>query len=234
SRFIAEISHEIRNPLGGVKASASYLKKRIIEEQDSLPESLKELTQFTEIIVKEINRINFLIEDLLALSKNHKINAEMINVNKIINEIIEIETAMNADKNIKFIKEFDPSLPEIFASDGALKQVFLNIIKNSIVAIQNKNKGFIRITTRIDAERNSPKFIKIILSDNGTGISKKDLNKLFEPFFTTKEKGTGLGLAISQKIIFEHSGFIDIKSIKNKGTDVIVYLPVGKSKKIGN
>ncbi len=236
SRFIAEISHEIRNPLGGVKASASYLKKKIIEEQDSLPENLKELTQFTEIIVKEINRINFLIEDLLALSKNHKINAEMINVNKIINEIIEIETAMNVDKNIKFIKEFDPSLPEIFASDGALKQVFLNIIKNSIVAIQNKNKGFIKITTRIDAERNSPKFIKIILSDNGVGISKKDLDKdkLFEPFFTTKEKGTGLGLAISQKIIFEHNGFIDIKSIKNKGTDVTVYLPAGKNKKIGN
>ncbi|MCL5673165.1 MAG: ATP-binding protein [Deltaproteobacteria bacterium] len=234
SRFIAEISHEIRNPLSGVKASASYLKKKIIEEQDSLPESLKELTQFTEIIVKEINRINFLIEDLLALSKNHKINAEMINVNKIINEIIEIEATMNSDKNIKFIKEFDPSLPEIFASDGALKQVFLNIIKNSIVAIQNKNKGFIRITTRIDAERNSPKFIKIILSDNGAGISKKDLDKLFEPFFTTKEKGTGLGLAISQKIIFEHSGFIDIKSVKNRGTDVVVYLPIGKNKKIGN
>jgi two-component system nitrogen regulation sensor histidine kinase GlnL len=231
SRFIAEISHEIRNPLGGVKASASYLKKRIIEERDFLPESLKELSQFTEIIVKEINRINILIENLLSLSKSHKINAEMVNVNKIINEIIEIETAINSEKNIKFIKEFDPSLPEIFASEGALKQVFLNIIKNAIVAIQNKNKGFIRITTRIDAERNIPKFIKIIFSDNGVGVSKKDFNKLFEPFFTTKEKGTGLGLAISQKIIFEHNGFIDIKSVKNRGTDVIVYLPEGKNKK---
>ena len=76
----------------------------------------------------------------------------------------------------------------------------------------------------------NPKFLKIEFIDNGCGISKNDMNNIFVPFFTTKEKGSGLGLAVSQKIIHEHGGFIDISSVKSRGTKVSVYIPIEKFK----
>ncbi len=220
SRFIAEMSHEIRNPLGGIKASAAYLKRKFNEP---------DLNNFLEIIIKESTRINNLIEELLALSKKHKIKTSAVNINKIINEIIIMEQAEFSAKNIEVIKEFDPSLPKIYASENALIQVFLNLIKNSVYAVNAAVKpsgGTIKIITKLDYTRNNPKFLKIEFIDNGCGISKNDMNNIFVPFFTTKEKGGGLGLAVSQKIIYEHGGFIDISSVKNRGTDVSVYIPI--------
>ena len=224
SRFIAEMSHEIRNPLGGIKASAAYLKRKFDEP---------DLNNFLEIIIKESARINNLIEELLALSKKHKIKTSAVNINKIINEIIIMEQAGFSAKNIEVIKEFDPSLPKIYASENALIQVFLNLLKNSVYAVSAAAKpagGTIKIITKLDYTRNNPKFIKIDFIDNGCGISKNDMNNIFVPFFTTKEKGSGLGLAVSQKIMHEHGGFIDISSVKNRGTTVSVYIPIEKFK----
>jgi two-component system nitrogen regulation sensor histidine kinase GlnL len=221
SRFIAEMSHEIRNPLGGIKASAAYLKRKFNEP---------DLNNFLEIIIKESSRINNLIEDLLALSKKHKIKTSAVNINKIINEIIIMGQAEFSAKNIEIIKEFDPSLPVVHASESALIQVFLNLIKNSVYAIKKRAGGTIKIITKLDYTRNNPKFIKIEFIDNGCGISKSDINNIFVPFFTTKEKGSGLGLAVSQKIIHEHGGFIDISSVKNRGASVSVYIPIEKLK----
>ena len=230
SRFIAEMSHEIRNPLGGVKAAASYLKRKFDQEALDLPTDIKDLNNFLEIIIKEVGRINNLIEDLLSLSKKHKIKSEKININKVVNEIILIENEALGNKNIEVIKEFDPSLPKIYASENALKQVFLNTLKNGVEAIKPEAKGIIKIITKLDSTRNSPKFLKIEFIDNGCGIGKKDMKNLFVPFFTTKEKGSGLGLAISQKIIYEHNGFINIDSVKNHGTTVSIYIPIEKRK----
>ncbi len=221
SRFIAEMSHEIRNPLGGIKGSASYLKRKFNEP---------DLNNFLDIIIKESSRINNLIEDLLALSKKHKIKTSAVNINKIINEIVIMEQSEFSAKNIDVIKEFDPSLPKIYASENALIQVFLNLIKNSVYAVKKQAGGTIKIITKLDYSRNNPKFIKIDFIDNGCGISKNDMKNIFVPFFTTKEKGSGLGLAVSQKIIHEHGGFIDVSSVKNRGTVISVYIPIEKFK----
>ncbi len=230
SRFIAEMSHEIRNPLGGVKAAASYLKRKFDSAALAAPANVADLNNFLEIIIKEVGRINNLIEDLLSLSKKHKTRSEKININKVVNEIILLEQEALANKNVEIIKEFDPSLPKIYASENALKQVFLNALKNGIEAVKPETKGIIKITTKLDYTRNNPKFLKIEFADNGCGISKKDIKNIFVPFFTTKEKGSGLGLAISQKIIYEHNGFINIDSVKNHGTSVTIYLPIEKRK----
>ncbi len=221
SRFIAEMSHEIRNPLGGIKASAAYLKRKFNQP---------DLNDFLEIIIKESTRINDLIENLLDLSKKHRVKTSPVNINKAINEIIIMEQVKLSEKNIEIIKEFDPSLPLIHASENALRQVFLNMIKNSGFAIKKHEGGTIKIVTKLDYTRNNPKFMKIEFIDNGCGISKKDIKNIFVPFFTTKEKGSGLGLAVSQKIIHEHGGFINIDSAKNRGTAVSIYIPIEKPK----
>ena len=146
SRFIAEMAHEIKNPLGGIKASAAYLKKKFGGSKSNEPKGFKEfngsnefngsdLNNFLEIIIKESERINNLIEELLALSKKHKTKISAVNINKIINEIIIMVQAEFSAKNIEVTKEFDPSLPKIYASENALIQVFLNLLKNSVDAV---------------------------------------------------------------------------------------------------
>lgn len=220
SRFIAEMSHEIRNPLGGIKASASYLKRKLDNP---------EFNKFLEIIINESGRINNLIEDLLALSRKHKVKISPVNINKVINEILIMEQAVFVEKNVKIIKEFDPSLPAVHGSENALRQVFLNLIRNAEQS-GGKSKGvMLKIITKVDYARNNPKLIKIDFSDNGCGIGKADMKNIFMPFFTTKENGSGLGLAVSRKIIMEHGGFIDMESAKNKGTTVSVCIPIENS-----
>lgn len=220
SRFIAEMSHEIRNPLGGIKASASYLKRKLDNQ---------EFANFLEIIINESGRINNLIEDLLALSKKHKVKISPVNINKVINEILIMEQAGFAEKNMEAVKEFDPSLPAVHGSENALRQVFLNLIRNAEQS-GKKGKGIIlKISTNVDYTRNNPKLIRIDFSDNGCGIGNADMKNIFMPFFTTKENGSGLGLAVSRKIIMEHGGFMDIQSAKNKGTTVSVYIPIEKN-----
>ena len=149
SRFIAEMAHEIKNPLGGIKASAAYLRKKFGGSKSNGVKGFNELNgsdgfngfngsdlnNFLEIIIKESERINNLIEELLALSKKHKTKISAVNINKIINEITIMEQAEFSAKNIEVIKEFDPSLPEIYASENALIQVFLNLLKNSVDAV---------------------------------------------------------------------------------------------------
>lgn len=233
SGFIAEMSHEIRNPLGGVKAAAAYMKKKIDEAGKAHPVDFRNFNNFLEIIIKETGRINSLMEDLLSLSKKHKLRTEKVNINKVINEILMLQTKVMDDNNITVVKEFDPSLPYIYGSRNALKQVFLNAIRNAFDAVlEGRSSGRdIKIATKIDSARNSPKFIKIDFIDNGSGIKKSDMKKLFVPFFTTKEKGSGLGLAVSRKIVYEHNGFIEIKSEKGSGTAVSFYLPVTRKLK---
>ncbi len=149
SRFIAEMAHEIKNPLGGIKASAAYLRKKFGGSKSNGIKGFKELNgsdglngfngtdlnNFLEIIIKESERINNLIEELLVLSKKHKTKISAVNINKIINEIIIMEQAEFSAKNIEVVKEFDPSLPKIYASESALIQVFLNLLKNSVDAV---------------------------------------------------------------------------------------------------
>ena len=143
SRFIAEMAHEIKNPLGGIKASAAYLKKKLGGSKSNGVKGFNgpdgfsgsDLNNFLEIIIKESERINNLIEELLALSKKHKTKTSAVNINKIINEIIIMEQAEFSAKNIEVVKEFDPSLPKIYASESALIQVFLNLLKNSVDAV---------------------------------------------------------------------------------------------------
>ncbi len=220
SRFVAEMAHEIRNPLGGVRAAASYISKKLPGEN---------LKSFIDIILKETSRINNLMEELLSLSRKHRIKSEKVNANKIINEAILLEESGLKNGNITFIKEFDPSLPKITGSPDALKQVFINALRNAVEAIPGGRAGEVRVVTKIDHTRNNPRYIEIDFIDSGRGIKKADMEKLFAPFFTTKEKGSGLGLAISRKIIYDHNGLIEINPSKARGTTLSIFLPVNRA-----
>lgn len=212
------LAHEIRNPLSGIKGAAQLMSK----------EGLNASSPYLNLIVKESERINSLIEHLLKLSSPEKLKMSWFNIHQLLDEVILLNLS-SPEKEVLVVKEFDPSIPEIHGDYDKLKQVFINVVKNSVEAISDGGKIIFRskyvldyhIKPRKDKYRGG---IIVEISDNGKGINAREIKKLFTPFFTTKSKGSGLGLFLCRKIILEHDGNIRVESKKGKGTAVIIYL----------
>ena len=214
------LAHEIKNPLGGIRGSAQILRDEL---------QLPEQKEYLEVVVSETDRINRMLSQILSLASPQKLNSKPINIHKVLEEIILIEKKSSTIKRVIFISDYDPSLPPVEADEDKLKQVFINLIKNSIDA--SPKNGEIRVMTRIHKDYEiktsgpSKNFILVEIEDQGSGISEDNQGQIFAPFFTTKKKGTGLGLAISLKIIEDHQGKIKVISRPGKGTSVQVFLP---------
>ncbi|OGP30459.1 MAG: hypothetical protein A2073_05725 [Deltaproteobacteria bacterium GWC2_42_11] len=221
--FAASLAHEVKNPLGGIRGAAQLLSKRLKE---------KTFREYTDLIIRESDRLNSIMEDILEFANPKKINPLPVNIHKILDDVLMLQQCTIDARGINnIIREYDPSIPPILGDSEQLMQVFLNIIKNSIEAV-GKN-GEVRIITRVAADFHlieeryrGGKFAEIEVRDNGCGIPEEYIEKIFTPFFTTKKKGSGLGLAISLKIIKEHGGFFRIDSTQGKGTVVSVLLPI--------
>lgn len=218
----AGLAHEIKNPLGGIKGAAQLLAREKLSPG---------LSECLDIIVKETERVDRLVSQLLTFSKPKSLSVGPVNLNELLDSILRLQREPLERKKIRLVREFDPSLPPVLGDGDQLYQVFLNFIKNAMEAIPNGG-GEICIKSRLmmnfkikGGEGMKP--VPMILAeihDNGTGISKDDLEKIFTPFFTTKEKGTGLGLAIAQRVVHEHGGIIRVRSEKDHGTSMQIYL----------
>lgn len=214
------LAHEIKNPLGGIKGAAQMILRELKQN---------DLKEYLEIIVKEANRVNELILQLLTFSRPKKIKYSSVNLNKLLDEVIQLEEQVSRTSKIKWIRAFDPSIPKIRGDENQLKQAFLNFIKNAEEAITKNGK--IEIVTRFvtDYQLKTEKggrarLVVVEIIDSGSGMDDKTLANLFAPFYTTKKGGTGLGLAISHRIISEHQGMVHVESIPKKGTTFRVFL----------
>ncbi len=214
------LAHEIKNPLGGIKGAAQMLKREIKK---------KDLQEYLEIIIKEANRVNKIIQELLNFTKPQNTKLISVNLNKLLDELVQLEQVNEASQSIQFIRHFDPSLPPVKADENQLKQVFLNLIKNAREALNGK--GNIQISTRmvtgyqLKLEHGKvARMVQVDIHDNGCGMDTETLANLFAPFYTTKKGGTGLGLAISHRIITELQGFIQVESEPKKGSTLSVFL----------
>jgi len=200
----AGLAHEIRNPLGGIKGAAQLLRR----SADGNPS----VHQFTDIMIREVDRVNQLIEQLLDLSRPAQLTLEPVNIHEILDDVLLLESQTVSEKEIQVRKRFDPSLPPIKGDRAQLIQVFLNLVKNAFQAMGQNG-----VLNRI---------IWVDLADEGTGIADEDLPHIFSPFFTTKTNGTGLGLATCYRIIKEHGGLIRVESTEGKGSTFKVSLVV--------
>ncbi|MGH7827343.1 MAG: two-component system sensor histidine kinase NtrB [Candidatus Binatia bacterium] len=219
----AGLAHEIRNPLGGIKGSAQMLRRAF--DKDS------PLVEYTNIMVREVGRVNQLIEQLLDLSRPAELKLDPLNIHEVLEEVLLLEDQTVERQNKTVTKRFDPSLPPIRGDKSKLTQVFLNLIKNAFQAMPEG--GILTVTTRVetdfhirgqDAERS--KLIWVDIEDQGTGIKEEDLPHIFSPYFTTKNNGTGLGLATCYGIIKEHGGLIRVESTEGTGATFRVSLIV--------
>jgi two-component system nitrogen regulation sensor histidine kinase GlnL len=218
----AGLAHEIRNPLGGIKGAAQLLRRSA--------DSNASVREFTGIMIREVDRVDQLIEQLLDLSRPAQLTLGPVNIHEVLEDVLLLEGQTVGAKEIYVRKWFDPSLPPIRGDRGRLTQVFLNLVKNAFQAMEG---GVLSVTTRLETDYHvrepgtSPnRFIWVDLADEGRGISEADLPHIFSPFFTTKTNGTGLGLATCYRIIKEHGGTIRVESTEGKGSIFRVSLVV--------
>lgn len=219
----AGLAHEIKNPLGGIRGAAQLLDMELAEDD--------ELRDCTRVVLKEVQRVNRIVEELLDLSAPRSLNLVGVNLHKILAHIVFLQQQATEGKNIAFQRHLDPSIPPILADEGRIAQLFLNLVKNAVEAVGDS--GIIEISSRIVSEysmtqkgERRSRMIAIEVKDNGVGMSAEALENLFTPFYTTKEKGTGLGLAICQKIVAEHRGMIRVDSDDGRGTTFTIMLPL--------
>ena len=205
----AKIAHEVKNALYAIGNAANYLRDNIDNEL---------VKEFSGVIKDEVNRLNKMTVSFLNFSKLIEPQFQLGDINEEIkNSAMLLKPDMD-DEGIKLIIETDPNMPEFKFDKNLIKQMLFNLILNSIDALKNK-KGdkFIRIKTEYIKLRDRD-IARIIIEDNGEGISRENREKIFKPFFTTKQKGTGLGLPMVYKIVFSHNGTISMDSEEGKGT----------------
>jgi two-component system sporulation sensor kinase A len=207
----AGIAHEIRNPLTSIKGLLQLLDNRFLESD----------TLFLDIIKDEIDKIERITGEMLSLAKPQAIIYNINNMITLVKEVVILMDSQASMKNIDIQLVFDGKEDDYFCNcdKSRIKQVFINLIKNAIDAMHSS--GTITIHVYCDQKQN----ISVDITDEGCGIPARLIESIKEPFFTTKGTGSGLGLTICYKIVKEHQGEIDVKSIENEGTTFTIKLP---------
>ncbi len=209
------IAHEIKNPLTPIQLSAQRLRKRYLEK---LQPDGTVFDECTRTIVKQVEELKGMVNEFSNFARMPASQPTPSQLNDIIQETLVL--FQEAHKRIKF--EFVPNhLPVLNVDRDQMKRVMINLIKNSLTAIENEGK--IRIQTNYDPKL---QIVRLEVSDDGRGIPDEDKGKLFEPYFSTRKSGTGLGLTIVNAIISDHNGYIRVRDNKPKGTTFLIELPV--------
>ncbi len=214
----AGLAHEIRNPLVAIKTFTQLLPERFEDEEFR--------NHFTNIASAEVDRISSLITELLDFARPSDPKLEYEDINSILDGMILLVSTETKKKQINIIKNYTSDLPPIMIDREQIKQVFLNILLNSIEA--TPERGEVTVKTRSFVKPAGEPYIQIEFTDTGRGIPTEHLEDIFTPFFTTKDKGSGLGLSISHQIVQDHRGYIDVESELNKGSSFFVNLPLNQ------
>jgi two-component system NtrC family sensor kinase len=211
----AGIAHEIRNPLVAILTSVSLLKEeaRISEEG----------RQLLDVVKEESDHLASIVEDFLQFARPKKPVFEAEDVSQVARDAVK-RCRDRDGKGIEWQERYRDSLPPVPMDRHQIQQVITNLLLNGIDALGDG--GTLGIETGF-ADKKKKDHVLIRISDTGTGIPRKNLEKIFQPFFSTKEKGTGMGLAICRHIVEEHGGEIQVESEAGKGAVFSVLLPVG-------
>ncbi len=213
----AGIAHELNNPLAVMAAR--------IELMLALGEDLSTRTRDDLLILqKNIERATRISHNLLSIARQRPGARYAMDMNVAVEEALLIARAEPRDGAVRYETNLDRSLPEVMGEPTGLEQVLINLILNA----RDAGARLIRIETAPAAERAG--YLRLSVSDDGSGIKSDVLGKLFQPFFTTKPKGTGLGLWLSQRIVRDHGGSIAVESVAGKGATFTITLPtIGES-----
>jgi len=207
----AMLAHEIKNPLSGIRGAAQLLEQSAGDDDRSL----------TRLICEEADRIVKLVDRMEVFTDERPIERSPVNIHAVLDHVKRL-TQSGCARHIKFIEDYDPSLPAVLANRDQLIQVFLNLVKNAAEAIgEHASEGEIQLSTafrpgvRLSLPGSRTRVslpLEFCVKDNGAGVPEDLLAHLFDPFVTTKPSGSGLGLALAAKIIGDHGGIVECES----------------------
>ena len=227
-RMAVGLAHEIRNPLAAIRGAVQLLSRELGTEP--------RLTEYTEVLLAEVDRVNRIIEMLLDLARPVQLRLAALNLHQLLERVALLDEETAREKGITIVRRYDPSLPPILGDEDRLLQVLHNLVRNAMDAMPRG--GRLTLTTRVsmnplfgkvDLGAGQRNMVEANVSDEGTGIPADVKGRIFDPFFTTKVKGLGLGLALCHRILDEHHGAIQVDSIEGRGTTVTCFLPIAKA-----
>lgn len=220
------LAHEIKNPLGGIRGSAQLLEKELDDDR----------RQFTQIIIEETDRLKNLVDRMVG--PRDIPTKSNINIHQVIEHVRQLVSAEN--EQIRFIADYDPSIPDLLADESMLIQVILNITRNAVRELEqvDAEEAMIKLVTRTErnrkiANRSFPLVARIDIIDNGNGVPEELQEKIFMPMITGHADGTGLGLSIAQSLVQQHGGMIEFSS-EPGATIFTILLPIETEGRITN
>jgi two-component system, NtrC family, nitrogen regulation sensor histidine kinase GlnL len=220
----AMLAHEIKNPLSGIRGAAQLLEQSAGDDDRTL----------TRLICDEADRIVKLVDRMEVFTDERPIERESVNIHVVLEHVKHL-THSGVARHIKFVEDYDPSLPPVLGNRDQLIQVFLNLVKNAAEAIgEHTIDGEIQLSTafrpgvRLSLPGSKARVslpLEFCVKDNGPGVPEDLLPHLFDPFVTTKPTGSGLGLALVSKIVGDHGGIIECES-QSRRTIFRVLMPM--------
>jgi two-component system sporulation sensor kinase A len=208
-QLAAGIAHEIRNPLTSLKGFVQILKSRN--------------TDYVDIMLEELERINYIVNEFMTIAKPHSVQYKFSELQALVTNVVQFMQPQALLFDVYLKLDLDYSMSPIFCEPNQIKQVIMNIIKNSIESMPAGGEVVISLR-QIEGEQ-----ALFCIQDQGEGIPEDKLARLGEPFFSMKEKGTGLGLMVCRQIIEAHKGELSIQSQINQGTTVMIKIPCHQS-----
>jgi len=220
-KMAAVLAHEINNPLSGILTYAKLLRKYVGHE-DGGQSRRQEICDSLDLIASESRRCGDLVKNLLTFSRVTPINLQPTNLNHVIQQSLRLVQHQLDLNGVHVQAQLDAELPLVHCDGAQIEQVVLALLMNAVDALPQG--GNLWLTT---ASSKDESLVRIVVRDDGAGISPEILPRIFEPFLTTKEtgRGVGLGLAISQRILERHDGTIEVHSELGRGTTFTVTLP---------
>jgi signal transduction histidine kinase len=234
-QMAAEIAHEVGTPLNVIGGRARAIGKIVSKQGDQAAESSVEITKNAGIIGGEVDRIAKIIRQVLDFSRKRGPTVTRVRVAAIVVEAVEFVAETTRRQGIAVELSPPPAgLPDVPGDPDQILQVCLNLLMNAVHAMPSG--GTLRVATervvrrKGDLDLAAPaEYVRLDISDSGSGIPEAHRDKIFEPFFTTRDEGqgTGLGLAVSNGIVKDHDGWIEVESPAGGGAVFRVYLPTG-------
>ncbi len=223
------IAHEVKNPLGGIRGAAEILASRTTDEKSR---------DAAALIVREVDRIRSLVDDLLVFHQRDALRLTPCNIHRVLDEMLQLLSMDPIATGVKLERSFDPSIPELIADSDRLTQVFLNLGRNALQALDGEGTLLVETRMALDQRLTSQRgsslpTLAITVADDGPGIEPEVFEQLSTPFFTTRAGGTGLGLAVSRHWVARHGGTLRLESEPGSGTRVRVFLPIGGPEEAG-
>lgn len=217
-RISAQVAHEVRNPLSSIGLNVELLEEGVARAQFASPEEGREVTHLLHAITREVDRLAEITEEYLRMARLPVPSIQPEDLNQLIERVLDFSRLELEEAMVVVTRRLSPGIPSALADEGQLRQVLLNLLRNSREAMPDG--GTLSIASRARDGQ-----VEIVVQDSGHGMSQEIRERIFEPFFTTKPAGTGLGLAVARQILVAHGGTLECESTPGVGTVFRLSLP---------